>query len=334
MSCKAGFIVTIKEFTGKGKFTTCMDFLLNQTVEDYEIIVVAGECTGYEDKINKYEEEYPGKVRVFFTDEERGFGKARNYGLRQSNAEWIAFVDGNDEPERNFLEILLKKAEETGADIVGCNVLTGDGEEIGTTGEFEGDLYEDKKSGLIINPGVLEGKIYKRSLFYDNGIWFTEENTWDYECALRLAVMESDGYEYTKDTTYRVYDRNRKNSDMRVILDCYERIDSMTYFIEECFKRELLDEYPEEIEEAYIERMYVDTLLEYMTGVKWYKRKVSFLKMLRSGIMECFPEYDTNPYFWEKYDDEIKELLEKHCASPIKFMIGFKKPSCMKQSGK
>ena len=35
---------------------------------------------------------------------------------------------------------------------------------------------------------------------------------------------------------------------------------------------------------------------------------------------DCFPEFETNPYYYEKYDDDIKDLVELHMANPNKFL--------------
>ena len=50
------------------------------------------------------------------------------------------------------------------------------------------------------------------------------------------------------------------------------------------------------------------------------KRKQTFLKMLQESMEDCFPEFETNPYYYEKYDDDLKDLVELHMASPNKFL--------------
>ena len=37
-------------------------------------------------------------------------------------------------------------------------------------------------------------------------------------------------------------------------------------------------------------------------------------------LEDCFPEFETNPYYYEKYDDDIKDLVELHMANPNKFL--------------
>ena len=62
------------------------------------------------------------RVKVFHTNK-RGCSCARNLGLDEAHGEWIAFVDSDDWIEPDMYEVLLEKAEKTGADVVECGVL-------------------------------------------------------------------------------------------------------------------------------------------------------------------------------------------------------------------
>ena len=94
----------------------------------------------------------------------------------------------------------------------------------------------------------------------------------------------------------------------------------MTYFIEECYKREILEEFPEEVEAAFIDDMYLKTLFTYIAVTPANKRKKSFLEMLQNAVLDCVPEFETNPYYYEKYDDDIKDLVSLHIEAPGKFL--------------
>lgn len=45
-----------------------------------------------------------------------GAAATRNRGLQKVTTEWVAFLDSDDQMKRNHLEVLMKGAEETGAD--------------------------------------------------------------------------------------------------------------------------------------------------------------------------------------------------------------------------
>ncbi len=46
--------------------------------------------------------------------------------------------------------------------------------------------------------------------------------------------------------------------------------------------------------------------------------------MLQNAILDCFPEFETNPYYYEKYDDDIKDLVSLHIEAPGKFLKAVK----------
>lgn len=321
---KLNIIVSVKNMAADDRLRICLDSLINQSFEDMMVIAV-DDCSN-DDSANilkEYASKYPNKIKAYFMEDEMGIGGAKNKGLIEANSEWIAFTSGNDEIDKNYYESLMAKASHKDVDVVASPYAVNKKGEI-IEGE-ECNPYEYELEGqeiiqfLLVNPGRLENKIYKRSIFYDNGIWFPTNKEYENLGAMRLALVYSKNYEYVDDVKYTVYSQG-KDVD---VADLYDRIDVMTFFIEECYKRELFMDFAEEIEAAYIDDMYVSTLFKYMDITQKNKRQLSFIMMLRDGILDCFPEYDTNPYFWEKYDDEVKDLVAMHCEHPKKFMKSY-----------
>ena len=115
-------IVPVYNMAADGKLNYCMDSLINQTISDYEIIAVDDASTDESLKVlREYERKYPEKVRVITYPVNKRQGGAKNEGLRAALGEWIGFMDSDDWAAPTFYEKLLKKAEETGADMVGCD---------------------------------------------------------------------------------------------------------------------------------------------------------------------------------------------------------------------
>lgn len=62
---RLSIIVPVYNMAAEGKLNYCMDSLLNQTVEDYEILAVDDASTDDSLRIlREYEAGYPDKVRV------------------------------------------------------------------------------------------------------------------------------------------------------------------------------------------------------------------------------------------------------------------------------
>ena len=115
-------IVPVYNMAGEGKLKFCMDSLVNQTIDDYEIIAVDDASTDDSLKVlQEYEERFPEKVRVFSYVVNKRQGGAKNRGLREAKGDWIGFIDSDDWVAPEYYEKLLARAQETGADMVGCD---------------------------------------------------------------------------------------------------------------------------------------------------------------------------------------------------------------------
>ena len=305
------------------KIKNSIESVLAAYREDTEFIISADIPTqAVKDLISVYKDKYSDIIKLLFTSERRGKGGAYNLALRSSEAEWVSFMNAGDTIAPSFVKAMLKKAEETNADVVGCanDSETNDGDD--EIFKQLPDMEEDeKKAILIVNPGQMESKIFKRSIFEKNGLWFPEKLLFEKLGIGRLALSEAEKFEYLDECLY-FFDKDNKPSTEES--DLFERLDVMTFFIEECFKREILEEFPEEVEAAFIDDMYMKTLFTYIAVTPGAKRKKSFLEMLQNAILDCFPEFETNPYYYEKYDDDIKDLVSLHIESPGKFLKAVK----------
>lgn len=106
----------------------CIVSILNQTYQDLEILLIDD---GSPDKCGEICKEYAKKdsrIKVFHT-ENHGLSAARNVGLQIAKGEYIGFVDSDDWIEPDMFEILLRRLEETGADISVCEIWREDVEE-------------------------------------------------------------------------------------------------------------------------------------------------------------------------------------------------------------
>lgn len=95
----------------------CLNSILAQTFPSWEAVLVDD---GSKDNCGKICDEYAAmdsRFRVIHK-ENGGLTSARNAGLAMASGEWVMHLDGDDWIEPDMLELLLRKGEETGADIV------------------------------------------------------------------------------------------------------------------------------------------------------------------------------------------------------------------------
>lgn len=100
--------VIIPVYNLENYISECLESILNQTFNEYEIIVIDdGSVDRSKDIIEKYIEN-DERIKYFY-QKNKGLSAARNNGLQKANGEYIIFLDGDDFwIKSNFLEELIK----------------------------------------------------------------------------------------------------------------------------------------------------------------------------------------------------------------------------------
>lgn len=97
----------------------CLQSLTNQSISDFEVILVDDGSTDNSLKICKIYSQNKKNVKVIHTDN-NGVSVARNIGLKNSKGELITFIDADDVLEYNYLEVLSQSIENYNADLACC----------------------------------------------------------------------------------------------------------------------------------------------------------------------------------------------------------------------
>lgn len=111
----------------------CMESLMKQTYEDFEIILINDGSTDGSGAICEIWAGKDRRVRLFH-QENKGLAEVRNVGLEHARGEYIAWVDSDDYVDKRYLECLMGMMETTDAGMVMCSFYTdtdGDVEETG-----------------------------------------------------------------------------------------------------------------------------------------------------------------------------------------------------------
>lgn len=159
---------------------TTLPSLLSQTYRDFELIAVDdGSTDGSGDFLDRLAKT-DSRVKVI-RQPNAGVSAARNAALDRASGDYVVFADADDTVCPDWLEVLAKEAETSGADIVvsGLNKTNKDGKIIGeTTPELDETLSATEifrgfhtyqgNGGLL---GFCVGKLFRRSLC--SGIRFT-----------------------------------------------------------------------------------------------------------------------------------------------------------------
>lgn len=323
---KLSIIVPVYNMNHDGNLTFCLDSLVNQTIEDYEIIAVDDAST--DDSLavlREYEKKYPALFKVVSYPDNRHQGGAKNAGLKVAKGEWIGFIDSDDWITPYCYEKMLKKASETGADLVGCTYSivhshTFDpGEKISNNTEDQtGIMNLETKKRLLCHPGSMVIKIYRADIIFENNLTFPEGIFYEDNGASRIWMMYFKRFEYIDEPLYYYYQHD--SSTVHTITEerCRDRMRAMDFMLEEAKKRGLFDVYKEELECAYTELYFRVTLFSYMIGCK--KKRMSFVKELKKGLLTNFPDFKKNKYY-NVPDEEERKMVDLCMKSVPAFYI-------------
>jgi len=323
-------IVPVFNMNKDGKLRYCLDSLLNQTITDFEIIAVDDKSTDDSlEVLREYEEKYPDKVKVIASPENRRQGGAKNLGLNIARGEWLGFMDSDDWAATDMYEKLIRKAEETGADVVGCDYRktekTGVTEGISVlnnTSEQTGLLTKEKYQNLIIKPGSMVIKIYRRELFEDNKIRFPEKMFYEDNAVGVLPLLYAKRFERVEEDLYFYYQHAESTVHNISIERCKDRVKAAQIYMDECKSRGFYEQFQEEIEYKVFELGYRNTLFSHLqeTSIPNYKFVVQMQKFLK----EYTPDFEKNTYYNRFMDEENKKLIKMHSKNVLVFLTYYK----------
>lgn len=324
---RLSIIVPVYNMAGDGKLQYCMESLLAQTIADYEIIAVDDASTDESFEIlEQYERANPGRVRAVRSPENRRQGGARNIGLKLARGEWIGFIDSDDWIAPDMYEKLLARADESGADVTGCQYqLTSEHSMkpgklmVNHTPEHTGILGLKQYRKWMLMPGSMVIKIYKKSVIDRHHLRFPEHVFYEDNCAGSLWMMRFTHFELVDEPLYYYYQHEASTVHRITRERCYERMKAAEMLVEGCMREGFYEPYHKELEARFTQLYYVNTLFSYMAGIRI--PSIRFLKELRDGMNAYFPHFRDNPYYREMYDAEQKKMIDLHMKSPVRYAL-------------
>lgn len=327
---KLSVIVPVFNMAADDKLRWCMDSLVKQTISDYEIIAV-DDCSTDESLsiLRKYEQEYPDKVRVIASPKNRKQGGAKNLGLSAAKGDWIGFIDADDWVTADFYERLLRKAEETGADMVGCDYhLTPEhsmklGQIVpNNKTEQTGILNHEKYASLILDGGSLVVKIYQRHIILDYPNRFPEGIFYEDNAISNSWMLRAKHFAYLPEPLYYYYQHEASTVHTITRKRCEDRMQAARVMAEEARQFGFLEEYYAEIESSFTTLFYVNTLFSYMAGVK--RKSFRFIRAMGKEMRETFPDFEQNRYYLQRVHEEERKLIAMQQKSTLYFMFYYK----------
>lgn len=159
--------VVIPVYNGGACLAQCLDSVRAQTLRDIEVICVDDGSTDETPAIlARYAAQDP-RFQVV-RQENAGPGAARNTGLAQAAGEYLIFLDADDRFEPDFLEVMVARARETGADVTVCPSV-----------EFDHATGRERDGAWMLKAGLVPGGVFTPAQAADHLFQFTYGWPWD-----------------------------------------------------------------------------------------------------------------------------------------------------------
>lgn len=172
--------VIIPVYNVENYLRDCLDSVLYQTFEPYEIIVVDDGST---DGSGAVCDEYAGKdprIRVVH-GRNRGLSAARNTGIELASGDYFAFLDSDDQLHPDYLNILIQLIRRYDVDLAACDFIKAEKPE--KADSWGGDdrveirrgndvLEKMNQNDVVVT--VAWNKLYDRKFFKEYGLRYPE----------------------------------------------------------------------------------------------------------------------------------------------------------------
>ena len=156
----------------------CLNSILNQRFQDYEVIVVDDCSTDNSMKIvENIMPKFNGRLKIFkHKKNSGGCAIPRNTGIKLARGKYLAFMDSDDMFLDNALEVLYKAAEETNADVLHEErflITQNRSEEITSETKLVPITWERKdEDGFVDKPTLITDNLTERLSLYCTGHFY------------------------------------------------------------------------------------------------------------------------------------------------------------------
>ncbi|AZA61549.1 glycosyltransferase family 2 protein [Chryseobacterium indoltheticum] len=209
----------------------CLESVKNQTYKNLEIVLV-NDCTPDDSMllVKNFMDANPDlTIKIIEHQENSGLSVVRNNGIKASTGKYLFFLDSDDEITTDCIELLVKKAEKTDAQIIiaqnrWINTFDNTTKDFGFPTITEKKYYDNNleifsvysKGGF---PSSSWNKLFKRDFIVDNQIYFVpglfaQDELWFFHLLLKtdtLAIIDDITYLYYLHGESVIFNRKKKN---------------------------------------------------------------------------------------------------------------------------
>lgn len=226
--------VVVPFYNSSSTLDRCIEYLLNQSLKEIEIICVDdGSTDSSAEIVKKYVNKHPSMVKLLKTDLRCGPGGARNLGIASATGKYVGFVDSDDWVDSCLFSNVTEQALHSNADIAIFGVKDEYGSYLHSRIRYEypkKNVFDNNyalkllartyNNDVYISPMVCQ-KVYKRSFLNNNNLIFSmncysEDDQFTFCCFLhncRVITVPNVYYHYFQRADSITHSFSKKHID-------------------------------------------------------------------------------------------------------------------------
>jgi len=169
--------IIIPVYNTEKQLPRCIDSVLNQDYQDFELILLNDGSTDRSWEILKSYEKKDARIQLI-NHTNRGVSATRNQGINQAKGEFILFIDSDDWIEPDYLSTFIANYEGNPKELLIADLIRNQRRKTGY-GNQKFNLRADKESFIIykniLNNGGPCAKFFNTEIIHQHGIRFHEK---------------------------------------------------------------------------------------------------------------------------------------------------------------
>lgn len=291
------FSVVVPVYNVKDYLPKCIDSVLAQDFEDYEIVLVDdGSTDGESGAIcDRYAAAHPERIRVIHKPN-GGLGDARNVGMEAAQGEYVVFLDSDDYIGAGMFRTLAGAIDRFHSDVIDFGFAVDTDGTI--TKRLVDDLPHNRTFTLAELPQLLLtqpnawSRCWKRSLFLDTGIRYPSRVWYEDIRTTTKLFAAADSICAVPDVFYYYVVREgsiTRNPNVKRNAEILEAFDDLLGWFRE---NDLFERYYNELSRLAVDHV----LLAASVRVLRVDPQSELLDRFQDYVQAQFPDYMENPY--------------------------------------
>ena len=312
------FSIIVPTYNREKYIAKCIDSVLNQTYNNFELIIVddSSEYSEYSFLIQVLKK-YNFKYFVHRNSVNLGPGNARNIGINKSNGRYITFIDSDDYVEGNMMEEIEKVLEDDEYDAILFDyyyVIKGK-KKVRKALPKSGNII-DSSDALALCNGMCWGKVFNKKTIEDNNIVFPNLMRSEDLAFVKSIIGKCNNIYYINKALYNYFINPFSIMHRKDTLNINNNMEAYNYIKKNVKKSEALN--------MVFLRDYIYIIVQNMILLKYNNREIKeFINNETKDEVDCF----SNKYilYQPTYLKICFWLIKNRCINLLKIIFLLKK---------